>query len=108
MLSLHITFFPKADEGRALDIMKFYELYRANWNSLGAYMAPYAANAFPSASWECFWRYVSVLTPAVNFFVPLRPSIRSVPGMSSNVTRTFSKFTMALGVTHDDLRKISY
>jgi len=33
--------------------MKFYEL-QAKWDPPGAYTAPCAANAFPSASWECF------------------------------------------------------
>lgn len=56
LLSLHMTFFliPKQDEGRARDIMKFYELQANSWDPPGAYTVPCAANAFPSASWECF------------------------------------------------------
>jgi len=34
--------------------------------------APYAANAFSSAPWECFWPYVSALTPAAT---PLRSTL---------------------------------
>lgn len=57
------------NERRACDIMKFYEL-QTNRDPLGADTVPYAANAFPSAPWECFWRYVSVLTPAVGLLRP--------------------------------------
>lgn len=76
--SLPVTFFLilEQDEGRC---SRYYEILRTASgprNPLGADTAPCAANAFPSASWECFWRYVSVLTPAT---IPPRPRIRARP-----------------------------
>jgi len=51
---------------------RYYEILRTIRHPPGMNTAPYAANAFSSAPWECFWPYVSALTPAAT---PLRSTL---------------------------------
>lgn len=83
---------------------------RRTWNPLGADTAPYAANAFPSASWECFWRYVSVLTPAA---IPLRPHTSARPDVLRMRVWVFTRIVRFLNplwrwCSLDDPRKTSF